>query len=37
VEDVKDNADPDAIKYYLDEKKDYVVPKRKLADVVKYL
>ena len=25
------------IKYYLDENKDYVVPKRKLEDIVKYL
>ena len=33
IEDVKDGE----IKYYLDENQDYVVPKRKLEDVVKYL
>lgn len=33
IEDVKDGA----IKYYLDENQDYVVPKRKLDDIVKYL
>lgn len=33
VEDVKDGD----IKYYLDENRDYVVPKRKLGDVVTYL
>ena len=32
-----DMEDPTAFKYYLDEKKDYVVPKRKLEDVVRYL
>ncbi len=37
VVDVKDNKDPDAIKYFLNEKMDYVVPKRKLIDVVRYL
>lgn len=37
VADVEDSADGAAIKYYLDENGDYVVPKRKLADVVKYL
>ena len=37
IADVEDTEDPDAIKYYLDEKHDYVVPKRKLKDVVKYL
>ncbi|MBQ4537331.1 MAG: nitroreductase family protein [Lachnospiraceae bacterium] len=34
VEPVKEDGD---IKYYLDENKDYVVPKRELADVVRYL
>ncbi len=34
---VVDMEDPEAFKYYLDEKKDYVVPKRKVADVVRYL
>ena len=33
IEDVKDGE----IKYYLDENQDYVVPKRKLDDIVKYL
>ena len=33
IVDVRDGE----IKYYLDEKRDYVVPKRKLEDVVKYL
>lgn len=33
IEDVKDGE----IKYYLDENQDYVVPKRKLEDVVRYL
>ena len=33
IEDVKDGE----IKYYLDENQDYVVPKRKLEDMVKYL
>ena len=33
IEDAKDGN----IKYYLDENKDYVVPKRKLEDIVKYL
>ena len=37
IADVEDSHDADAIKYYLDEKRDYVVPKRKLSDVVKYL
>ena len=37
VADVEDPADGAAIKYYLDENGDYVVPKRKLVDVVKYL
>lgn len=35
---VKDVDDKDGdIKYYLDENNDYVVPKRKIKDVVKYL
>lgn len=33
IEDVKDGE----IKYYLDEKEDYVVPKKKVEDLVKYL
>ena len=33
ITDVKDGE----IKYYLDENQDYVVPKRKLEDMVKYL
>ena len=33
---VMDMEDKEAFKYYLDEKKDYVVPKRKLEDVVSY-
>ncbi len=37
IADVEKADDVDAIKYYLDENRDYVVPKRKLADVVKYL
>ena len=37
IEDIEDPADPNAVKYYLDEKHDYVVPKRKLEDVVRYL
>ena len=37
VEDIEDPADPNAVKYYLDENRDYVVPKRKLEDVVRYL
>ena len=37
VSHLVDMEDPDAFKYYLDEKKDYVVPKRKLEDVVRYL
>lgn len=37
IEDIEDPADPNAVKYYLDENRDYVVPKRKLEDVVKYL
>lgn len=34
IVDVKDDGD---IKYYVNEKKDYLVPKRKLEDVVTYL
>ena len=37
VSHLVDMEDPDAFKYYLDEKKDYVVPKRKLEDVGRYL
>lgn len=33
---IVDMEDPEQFKYYLDEKKDYVVPKRKLEDVVTY-
>lgn len=33
IEDIKDGD----IRYYLDEKKDYIVPKRKLEDMVTYL
>lgn len=34
---IVDVEDPAEVKYYLDEKKDYMVPKRKLEDVVRYL
>jgi len=34
---IVDMEDPKQFKYYLDEKKDYVVPKRKLEDVVRYI
>lgn len=34
---VVDMEDQEHFKYYLDEKRDYVVPKRKLSDVVRYL
>lgn len=37
VSHIVDMEDKEAFKYYLDEKKDYVVPKRKLEDVVSYL
>ena len=37
IADVEDKADAEAIKYYMDENRDYVVPKRNLSDVVKYL
>ncbi len=33
---IVDMESPEQFKYYLDEKKDYVVPKRKLEDVVTY-
>lgn len=33
---IVDMESPEQFKYYLDEKKDYVVPKRKLEDVVRY-
>lgn len=34
---IVDMEDPQQFKYYLDDKRDYVVPKRKLEDVVRYL
>ena len=34
---VVDVEDPAQVKYYLDENRDYCVPKRKLTDVVRYL
>lgn len=34
---VVDMEDPGQFKYYLDEKRDYCVPKRRLQDVVRYL
>lgn len=34
---IEDVENPSEIKYYLDADKNYVVPKRKLEDVVKYL
>ncbi len=37
ITDVEVADDAEAIKYYLDENRDYVVPKRKLSDVVRYL
>ena len=33
---IVDMEDPEQFKYYLDEKEDYVVPKRKLEDVVTF-
>lgn len=33
---IVDMDSPDSFKYYLDENRDYVVPKRKLEDVVRY-
>ena len=37
VSRIVDAENPDEVKYYLDENRDYVVPKRKLEDVVTYL
>ncbi len=37
IAEIGEAGDADAVKYYLDENRDYVVPKRKLSDVVKYL
>lgn len=37
IVDIENPEDPDAVKYYLDENGDYVVPKRKLSDIVRYL
>lgn len=37
VSHVVDMEDPAQFKYYLDEKGDYCVPKRRLSDVVRYL
>lgn len=37
VSRIVDMEDPAQFKYYLDEKRDYCVPKRKLSDVVRYL
>lgn len=34
---IVDMEDPQQFKYYLNDKRDYVVPKRKLEDVVRYL
>lgn len=34
--EIVDMGKDDSIKYYLDEKKDYLVPKRSLADTVRY-
>uniref|UniRef100_UPI003FD7F02D nitroreductase family protein n=1 Tax=Eisenbergiella tayi TaxID=1432052 RepID=UPI003FD7F02D len=34
---ISDAENPDEIKYFLDENRDYVVPKRKTEDVVTYL
>lgn len=34
---IVDMEDPEQFKYYLDDNRDYVVPKRKLSDVVRYL
>ena len=36
IEDVENAEDPASIKYYLDENDNYIVPKRKMEDVVKY-
>ena len=37
VSTIVDMENPEEVKYYLDENKDYVVPKRKLSDVVREL
>ena len=37
VSHIVDMEDPEQFKYYLDENRDYCVPKRKLSDVVSYL
>ncbi|MCM1540630.1 MAG: nitroreductase family protein [Blautia sp.] len=37
VSRIVDMDDPAQFKYYLDENRDYCVPKRKLSDVVRYL
>ncbi len=37
IADAEVADDAEAIKYYMDENRDYVVPKRKLSDVVRYL
>lgn len=37
VSRIVDMEQPEQFKYYLDENRDYVVPKRKLSDVVRYL
>lgn len=34
---IVDVENPEEIKYYLDDNKDYIVPKRKLEDIVRYL
>ena len=34
---IVDMESPEEFKYYLDENRDYVVPKKKLSDVVRYL
>ncbi len=36
IVDVEDARDAEAIRYYLDGNRDYVVPKRKLSDTVRY-
>lgn len=36
IVDLETPDDPDAVKYYLDENRDFVVPKRKLSDLVTY-
>lgn len=37
VSHVVDMENPEEVKYYLDSNRDYVVPKRRLEDVVRYL